>query len=103
LFVNSISLYGGDAEGLAVDGKGNLYIAENVNNLGITPQGPFVVKVDAQRVKTVVVPAGVLGDVTALAVDELGNLYIADGNGCGRGQPALAALRTVSARARSTR
>jgi sugar lactone lactonase YvrE len=87
LYVNSISLYGGDAQGLAIDQKGNLYIAENVNGLGITPQGPFVVAVDPEGTQKVLVPAGVLGDVTALALDQAGNLYIADGNGYGGGQP----------------
>lgn len=88
LFVNSISLYGGDAAGLAIDPKGNLYVAENVNGLGLTPQGPFVVKVNPKGVQTVIVPQGVLGDVSALALDRWGNLYIADGNGFGAGQPA---------------
>ena len=38
LFVNAISLHGGDAAGLAMDSTGNLFVAENVNNLGIRPR-----------------------------------------------------------------
>src|SRR5207253_3610183 len=79
---------GGMGAGLAMDAQDNLYIAENVNNWGITPQGPFVSKVTPQGVKSIFVPQGVLGDVTALAFDANGNLYVADGNGIGSEQPA---------------
>ncbi len=87
VFVSPISLYGGMAAGLAVDAEDNLYIAENVNNWGITPQGPLVSKVSPQGVKSIFVPQGILGDVTALAFDFGGNLYVADGNGLGAEQP----------------
>jgi hypothetical protein len=87
VFVSPISLYGGMAASLALDAQDNLYIAENANNWGITPQGPLVSKVTPQGVKSIFVPQGILGDVTALAFDFQGNLYVADGNGLGAEQP----------------
>jgi hypothetical protein len=77
-FVSPVSLYGGRAAGLAVDGQDNLYIAENENNWGITPQGPLVSKVTPQGARSILVPEGVLGGVTALAFDGQGILYVAD-------------------------
>lgn len=87
VFKTPISLYGGTAAGLAVDEDDNLYIAENANNQGIRPRGPFVSKVGPDGIRTFFVSPGILGDVTALAFDGDGNLYVADGNGNGNGQP----------------
>jgi len=82
-----ISLYGGQAAGLAIWGK-MLFVAENVNNNwgSAVPQGPFVQAVSEGH-STRITPPGLLGDVTALAFDSDGNLYIADGNGTAVGQP----------------
>lgn len=85
VLLSPISLFGGDAAGLALDLQGNLFVAENVHPF--IPGGPRVTKVTPLGTKTTVVPQGQLGDVTALAVDHAGNLYIADGNGIGNGQP----------------
>jgi len=87
LFMSPISLFGGDAAGLAINSKGELYVAENVDKSGVTPPGPLVVKVNREGEQERITPPGLLGDVTALAVDSQDNLYIADGNGYGAGQP----------------
>jgi sugar lactone lactonase YvrE len=85
VFVSPISLFGGDAAGLAVDQQGNLFVAENVHPS--ISGGPKVSKVSPLGAKTTLVPQGTLGDVTALVVDDQGNLFVADGNGIGAGQP----------------
>jgi sugar lactone lactonase YvrE len=87
LFLSPISLFGGDAAGLAINSKGELYVAENVNNVGVVPQGPSVVKVNREGEQERITPPGLLGDVTAIAVDSRDNLYVADGYGYGAGQP----------------
>jgi sugar lactone lactonase YvrE len=76
-----ISLYGGKAAGLARDDAGNLYVAENANNLGIVPDGPFVSKISPQGTKTIFAGQGLFGGVTALKFDAYGYLYVADGIG----------------------
>jgi hypothetical protein len=86
-FLSPVSLYGGTAAGLGIDAQDNLYIAENVNNRGITPQGPLVSKVTPQGTRTIFVQQGILGDVSGLAFDAQGNVYVADGNGNGNEQP----------------
>jgi Regulator of chromosome condensation (RCC1) repeat/Bacterial Ig-like domain (group 2) len=83
-FASPISLYGGLAAGLVFDSAGDLYAAENRNNWGITPDGPFVSKTTPQGTRTIFAGQGVFGNVTALAVDASGStLYVADGDGYG--------------------
>jgi sugar lactone lactonase YvrE len=93
VLASPISLYGGKAAGLTLDATGNLYVAENVNNLGIQPDGPFVSKVTPQGVKTIFAGKGLFGGVTALRFDSNGYLYVADG--IGNRYNALPAPRNV--------
>jgi hypothetical protein len=81
VLASPISLYGGKAAGLALDAAGNLYVAENVNNLDIVPDGPFVSKITPNGVKTIFAGPSLFGGVTALRFDREGYLYVADGIG----------------------
>jgi sugar lactone lactonase YvrE len=81
VLVTPISLYGGKAAGLALDDTGNLFVAENPNNLDITPDGPFVSKVTPEGSRTIFAGQGLFGGVTALKFDAHGYLYVADGIG----------------------
>lgn len=76
-----ISLYGGKSAGLALDRAGNLFVAENTNNLGVVPDGPFVSKITPDGSRTIFVGRGLFGGVTALTFDANGYLYVADGIG----------------------
>jgi hypothetical protein len=73
----------GDATGLAVDGKGNLYIADPVNNVveKVSPEGQLsVVAGNGERGTATPGPATAseLDGPLSVAVDAGGDLYIAD-------------------------
>lgn len=64
------------ALGLAVDGAGYLYIADDANDG--TPADNRVLKVKTDGSSAVVISAGTLNGPTAVTVDASGNLYIGD-------------------------
>jgi DNA-binding beta-propeller fold protein YncE len=69
--------FGGEIDGVALDGAGNLFVSDHANNriVVITPGG-------VASVLTIGGSAPALSEPTALAFDGAGNLYISDyGNG----------------------